>query len=108
MSKEITSQLELEHGLSVDSVVAAARDQIYCNLDGEAVILNLSNGVYYGLDDIAARVWSLIQEPRPVSDIVETLLAEYQVDRARCECELLTLLWKLFSEKLISIDEPTA
>lgn len=107
MSNQGSGQVEMESELSPSSVVVATKEQIYCNLNGEAVILNLSNGMYYGLDAIGAHIWSLIQEPRAVSDIVKTLIEEYEVDCVRCERDLLTLLGKLAAENLISI-EPLA
>ena len=33
----------------------------------EVVLLNLRDGVYYGLDGVGARVWTLVQEPRTVA-----------------------------------------
>jgi len=34
-----------------------------CDLAGEAAILGLKNGIYYGLDPVGARIWNLIQTP---------------------------------------------
>ena len=61
------------------SIVATAKDQVWCELAGEAVILNLKSGVYYGLSPVGARVWSLIQEPKIVSAVLDMLLEEYEV-----------------------------
>ena len=93
--------------LSGRSTVVAAREQVSCDLSGEAAILNLKNGVYYGLDPVGARIWNLIQEPRTVDAVREALLAEYDVDPEPCERDLMTLLHKLMSEGLIEVsDEP--
>ena len=53
--------------ISDRSVVVAAKDQVSCDLAGEAAILNIKSGVYYGLDPVGARIWSLVQEPRKVA-----------------------------------------
>jgi len=50
--------------LSEESRLVVSKDQVSCDLAGEAAILNLKNGVYYGLDPVGARIWNLIQEPR--------------------------------------------
>jgi hypothetical protein len=94
--------LEIEGELLLNSVVVASRDQVYCNLNGEAVILSLSSGMYYGLDPVGARIWDLVQEPKAVVDVVEALLEEYKVDRNQCERDLLALLQELASQDLIS------
>jgi hypothetical protein len=95
--------------VSGNSVVVATETQISSDLAGEAIILELKAGMYYGLDAIGTRIWSLIQEPRSVSSLRETLLSEYEVDAERCEHELLSLLQDLAANRLIRIeDEVTA
>ena len=94
--------------ISGHSIVVVAKEQVSCDLGGEAAILNLQNGVYYGLDPVGARIWNLIQEPKRINEIYEILLKEYNVEPVRCERDLLALLQKLASEGLIEVrDEPT-
>lgn len=85
------------------SIVATAKDQVWCELAGEAVILNLKSGVYYGLSPVGARVWSLIQEPKIVSTVLDMLLEEYDVEPDRCESDLFVLLQDLAARELIEI-----
>ena len=106
MLKEPGAQLKPSVEPLTDSIVAASKEQVCCDLNGEVIILNLSNGTYYGLDTIGAHVWNLIQEPKIVGDLVAALLEEYDVDRNRCEQELAALLRELASEKLVSISPP--
>ena len=87
------------------SVVTAAKDQVSCDLAGEAAILNLKSGVYYGLDPVGARIWKLIQEPRSVDEIRKALLDEYDVEPERCQSDLLALLEKLLAEGLIEVQD---
>jgi len=89
--------------ISTQSTVVAARDQVSSNLDGEAAILNLKNGVYYGLDPVGARIWSLIQEPTTVAELRDAIVEEYEVEPDRCERDLLALLRDLAAEGLIEV-----
>lgn len=89
--------------ISRDSVVAASKDQVSCDLGGEAAILNLKNGMYYGLDPVGARAWNLLQEPRSVQGVRDMLLEEFEVEAARCESDLLALLEQMLAEGLIEI-----
>jgi hypothetical protein len=41
-------------GMSSDSIVVAAKDQVSSDLGGEVAILDLKVGVYYGLDEVGA------------------------------------------------------
>ena len=90
------------------SIITAAQDQVSVDLDGEVVILNLKDGVYYGLETVGARVWELIQEPRTLKEILEVLLQEYDVEPDRCAHELRALLEDLAAKELIEIREDTS
>ena len=90
--------------ISSDSIVAASRDQVSCSIQGEAAILSLADGLYYGLDPVGARIWGLLQTPTRVSAILETLLDEYDVDAARCEADLMALLERLGAARLVVVD----
>lgn len=87
--------------ITEQSVVSVVESHLSCELDGEAVILNLEDGVYYGLNSVGARVWSMIQQPRQVSDIIDTLTGAYEVERGRCRDEVIALLENLAGKGLI-------
>ena len=90
--------------ISNASSVVAAKDRIWCEMAGEAVILNLDSGVYYGLNPVGAWVWKLIQEPKIVSELLFSLLDTYEVASERCETDLFSLLQELAANELIVID----
>ena len=88
-----------------DSVVQASPSQASCDLEGEAAILNVETGTYYGLDNVGARIWQLLQKPSRVADIRDTIVAEYDVERERCENDLLKLLDDLAEAGLVQTTE---
>jgi Coenzyme PQQ synthesis protein D (PqqD) len=89
--------------MTLNTIIHASSDQVSCDLGGEAAILNLNTGAYYGLDPVGARVWSLLATPQTVADVRDAMLAEYEVDAGRCESDLLALLDRLADEGLIEI-----
>src|SRR5260370_28989567 len=89
--------------ISDQSVVVAVKDQVSCDLAGEAAILNIKSGVYYGLDPVGARIWSLVQDPRTVAEVRSTIIDEYDVEPERCARDLIGLLEKLLAEGLIEV-----
>jgi len=93
--------------LSVASVVGATREHVSCALGDEAAILNLKNTVYYGLNPVGARVWTLVQQSRSVREIRDALLEEYDVDAEQCERDLLDLLEKMRQQGLIEVRQAT-
>lgn len=94
--------------ISISSVVIAGKDQVSCEFESEAAILSLRDSFYYGLDDVGAAVWKLVQEPRRVNEIVELLLEQYEVDAERCTTDLLTLLSKLAALGLVEVRDGPA
>lgn len=92
-----------EQTMSHHSVVMVAKDQVSADLGGEMAILNLKNGVYYGLNEIGAKIWNLIQAPRKVSEIRDAILEQYEVEPERCERDLLAILQKLLDAGLIAV-----
>ena len=93
--------------ISMNSTVTMARDQVYSGLDDEVAILGLKKGIYYGLNSVGARIWRLIQEPKTVREIRDTLIEEYDVDSEHCEREVLALLHDLAREGLIEVRDET-
>ena len=89
--------------IDLQTVIVAAKDQLSSSIGGETVILGLHAGHYYGVGDVGARVWQLIQEPRRVADIHETIVAEYEVEPGVCETDLLKLLDELAAARLVEV-----
>ncbi|HEX6912245.1 MAG TPA: PqqD family protein [Longimicrobium sp.] len=83
--------------------VAAARDQVSVEVEGEAVILSLADGVYYGLDPVGARVWQLMEQPRTVAELRDAVVAEWEVDAPTAERDLLVLLAELAARGLVEV-----
>ena len=97
----------MQENLSSQSIVVAAKDQVSCDLEDEVAILNLNKGIYYGLDQIGAHVWRLVQEPRSVEDICNEIVQNYEVDPQSCRDDMLSLLDQLCREGLIEVRDNT-
>ena len=95
--------LALEHTVLESSTIAAAPDQVSADLAGETVILNLKSGMYYGLGQVGAYIWSLVQEPRTFDEIRDAILKEYEVEPGRCDSDTVALLEQLADAGLIEI-----
>ena len=71
-------------------------------LDGEIVIMNKNDNVYYGLNEVGGRVWQLIGEPQKVADLIDIMMEEYDVDQSKCTSEVLALLNDMAEKGLIA------
>lgn len=95
--------LELDSEVTLDSFVTLSQEQISCDLSGEAAILDLKSGVYFGLNEMGAFIWNNIQGSTRVSKLRDRILEEYEVEPARCERHLFQLLNQLAARGLIEI-----
>jgi hypothetical protein len=93
----------VEKPISEESVIVASKDQVSCDLAGEAAILDLKSGTYYGLDQVGATVWGMLSEPRRVIEVRNALLEQYEVEAEQCGRELIHLLGELRSSGLIQV-----
>ena len=70
-------------------------------LDGEAVIINLLNGTYYSLDKAGAVVWELAAGGGTITEIVDGVTAQYDVDASRARQDVERLIAELVAERLL-------
>jgi hypothetical protein len=92
-----------ETGLSATSIVARNTEILEAELDGEVMALNVENGICYGFNKIGSRIWKILAEPGRVSDLCARLIAEYEVDEATCERQVLDLLEELRGGGLVEL-----
>ncbi|MBI2160000.1 MAG: PqqD family protein [Candidatus Rokubacteria bacterium] len=92
-----------EDAITLGSHVRIREDVVFRELQGEMVLLNLKTGVYFGLDPVGTRIWHLMQEPRSLQEILDALVGEYEVARARCQADLLTFVTRLREKELIEV-----
>ena len=80
-------------------------DVMFREVSGEAVLLDLTKGQYYGLDEIGCRVWSLLHEGASVAAILDELVAEYDVEGSVLSADIEELIGELRAAGLV---EPTS
>lgn len=90
--------------ISIDSRVRPNGDLLCSDLDGEAVILDLSSGVYFGLNAVGARVWELLQGGRDLRSVRDALLEEFDVAPERCEADLLEVVGRMVAGGLARVE----
>jgi hypothetical protein len=94
---------ETDNFTLLTSTVVAVKDVLGCELQDEAIILDLKSGVYYGLDPMGARLWELIQEPILVRAVCEVILDEYDVTQEQCESDICSFFEEMAVNGLVEI-----
>jgi hypothetical protein len=91
--------------LSSDTTVAITSRQVGADLGEEIILLHLENGNYYGLEEVGARIWRLMEQPTKVREIERVLLEEYDIEPERCHEEVVQLLSDLIDNGLVEVTE---
>ena len=74
---------------------------IHAFVGGEAVLLDVESGLYFGLDEVGARIWQLLVVGATEDSIVDQLLEEYEVERAQLRTDVTSFLTALATKGLI-------
>jgi len=87
-----------------DFLVRRRGSLIEAELDGELIALEVEQGTCFGFNATATRIWALIDTPKRFSELRDTLLGEYEIDRSTCEQELHELLRTLEADGLVELE----
>jgi hypothetical protein len=89
--------------VTLESRVAISDDVVSRDLGGEAAILNLESGIYFGLDRVGTRIWTLLQDYGSLRRVFEAVQQEYDVAPERLEGDLLLLVEELRAKGLLIV-----
>ena len=101
---EIRGTLMKKKKITTETVISRIEEIVASNIDGETVMMSIENGKYYGLDDIGSRIWELIEKRIKVSNLIDTLLERFDVDRETCEKDVLKFLNELNEDRILEVE----
>lgn len=105
MERESNSVLSLTNQNLGELILCRATNQVSTELDGETVILDVSSGVYSGLDPVGTTIWNLLESPISFARIIKTVLDTYDVQEEQCVKDMLLFLQDLADHGLIRISD---
>lgn len=74
---------------------------LHRELQGEGVLLQLDTGEYFGLDETAERMWTLLVEHRDLAVVEARLLEEFDVEPDVLSRDLGHLVDELIQRRLL-------
>jgi hypothetical protein len=84
--------------------VKISKEVLSQEIHGETVLMDLASEQYFGLDVVGTRVWQLLQEGKSREQLLAVMLEEFEVGREQLESDIASLLEKLISAGLISVE----
>lgn len=89
--------------ITKNSVIERNPDMLASAIDDELVLLSVSNSKYYGMDDIGTEIWNKLDKATKVEDIVEQILAEYDIQKTKLENDIIEYLKELSKNNIIKV-----
>jgi hypothetical protein len=81
--------------------VRVSPQALYQDLDAEIFIVDVVKRRYFALDELGSRVWSLLAQDGDITHAIESIVAEYAVDRQTVETDVAHLISRLRAEGLL-------
>jgi hypothetical protein len=77
---------------NADTRFAPRADVHAQSLFGEAVLLDVASGIYFGLNEVGTRIWTLLGEGLTVDDAVAALGEEFDAGREAIAADVATFV----------------
>jgi hypothetical protein len=91
--------------IELSTIVKQSGDQLSCKLDEEVALLNLKTTLYFGVDEVGTFIWDQLAKPVSIEEICEAVSAKYDVDRPRCQVDVIAFVQKLDEAGLVETSE---
>lgn len=91
--------------ITEQSVVARTDSLAVTELDGEAVVLDIESGQYFGLNGVGARVFTMTEEPIAVATVIEHIASNYGVSSEQVQTDVLRFLERMQEHGLIELSK---
>ena len=75
--------------LADDAIVSRKPSLIAADVADEAILLDVDSGYFFQLNKSAARIWGLVENPRPLADLCGEMGKVFAVDPAECRRDVI-------------------
>ena len=83
--------------------VRISKDVIIQELEGDAILLNIQDGMFFGLNPVAHRMWELLTELGEAEKVLTQLRQEYEASEEQLRQDLIDFIEKLRLKGLVEI-----
>jgi hypothetical protein len=89
--------------MDLQTRVKAREGVMSTEVDGQAVLMHVEQGIYYGLNDVGALIWRHMAASIHLRDLRDAVLSEFDVAPDDCERDVINLIEQLENAKLVEI-----
>ena len=91
------NQLDME----LNQKIARSDNFVFNEVDGELVMMNIETGAYASLNETGKSIWTLLDAPKSLAEVVSSLVEEYEIDQATCEKEVLPFVENMLKSEVL-------
>jgi hypothetical protein len=73
-------------------------------VDKQIVMMDIESGRYLGLDDIGSVIWQRLETPRTFGDLVDSLVEDYDAERAVIAQDVRELLKEMAAQGIVGFE----
>jgi|GEM_PF-770920 len=86
------------------SLYARNQSVLWTELDGQFLLMDIESGAYFELTGVGSAIWRVLETSRSETDIIDHIVARYDVDHVECEQDVRAFLDKLLAARMLHED----
>ena len=88
--------------MNLEMKLTIPQQVIFRQMGDEMVLLDLESGLYFGVDGVGQRIWEAFAEGRNVEEAVAVVVAEYEVEAAQAQADVIAFVRNLVDRGLLT------
>lgn len=90
--------------LGTDTRLSRKASQVFSEVDGQVVMLNVKKEAYYWLNDVGSAIWKEIEQPCTFGELISRLESAFDVARDECIKDVEPFLRELVQSGVVELD----
>lgn len=103
-NEENLSTAEASSAISDRTLISRSALVVTTEVDGEILMMTITDGRCFGLNDIGSDIWQRIQSPCTFAELLERLAADYDAGYTTIRTDVRALLAHMVAQNLIRLD----
>jgi hypothetical protein len=87
----------------MNNLIERCEGIVQAEFDGQTVMMSIENGKYYGLNEVASRIWALIEQPTNEQDICDALHRDYTAATNQISDDVRVLINDMMEKRIIQM-----
>jgi hypothetical protein len=86
----------------LDTIISKNERVPWRIIEGEAILVKVDSGEVIQLNEVAAEIWRIIDGKRKISEIVDHIQKDFDVDKEQAEKDTLEFIQSLLNINLVT------